>query len=157
MAKFIGALLFFEWPDKRKRSEMFTWHDHKIRVFKQIKGRKKRERVQWLIAPKDSPTVRQGIPICSPPATIFLLPFCVSRSWHSYKAIFITWHDPANFLPVSNACRKPREATWETWLDPRNPPKFSTTKMRPFNNSGRIWWIRSKSVKIREERNTLGW
>lgn len=92
---------------------MFPWHDHKIRVFKQIKGRKRRERrVQWLIAPKDSPTVRQGIPICSPhSATIFLLPFC-------FRA--------CKFCHGSH--EKPRGKRY-------SQPSQIFTKMR------RIWWI----------------
>lgn len=38
--------------------------DRRICGFREIKDRK--EKVQWLIVPKDSPTVRQGVPICSP-------------------------------------------------------------------------------------------
>lgn len=94
-----------------------------LQTDKRPEEERERERVQWLIAPKDSPTVRQGIPICSPPTTIFLLPFCVSRSWHSYKAIFITWHDPANFLPAEHLPEKPRGKRGPSSI--LNPPKFS--------------------------------
>jgi len=48
--------------------------DRRICGFREIKGRK--EKVQWLIVPKDSPTVQQGVPICSPRIFFFYLPSC---------------------------------------------------------------------------------
>jgi len=44
--------------------------DRRICGFREIKDRK--EKVQWLIVPKDSPTVRQGVPICSPRIFFFV-------------------------------------------------------------------------------------
>lgn len=79
--------------------------------FREIKGRK--EKVQWLIVPKDSPTVRQGVPICSPPTVIFsffrflfffLCPHSSVQVGHSILARIHLHPSPSTGVFITRVC-----------------------------------------------------
>lgn len=115
------ALGFRFWRRRNYKGHEFLslllWCARRICGFREIKDRK--EKVQWLIVPKDSPTVRQGVPICSP-RIFFSTCFRSVQVGHSirvqihlhlYRAHTGQFSLPGCHLVTPRACRHHRRKT----------------------------------------------
>lgn len=119
--------------------------DRRICGFREIKDRKKK--VQCLIVPKDSPTVRQGVPICSPTASDFFF-FSIyplfGQVGHSIRArihlhrahrpgAFVTRVSPGDSSTLIDIIAGRPWSTWENFLSQFGFSKvFSRLHEHPF-------------------------